>query len=161
MDTTKIDRYWQQYRAATSADSETPDNPSGSFSFGGNPEDAREIARLVIAGVKTATGSLLWVYVADGESPPRAGDYWVITDGGENPICIIQDTDVQVIPYDQVTIDYAIDGGEGDLTMDSWREIYWDYILAECTRIRREPNEQVTLVMERFRLVYGEPLNDF
>ncbi len=85
----------------------------------------------------------------------------MITDGGENPICIFQDTDVQVIPYDQVTIDYAIEGGEGDLTMDSWREIYWDYILAECTRIHREPSEQVPLVMERFRLVYGEPLNDF
>ncbi len=74
MDNTKIDHYWQQYRAATSADSETPDKPSGSFSFEGNPEDAGEITRLVIAGVKTATGSLLWAYEADGEPLPWVGD---------------------------------------------------------------------------------------
>lgn len=157
MSSSQIDRYWQQYLASREKEFEASEKPAGSFSFGSTLEDAQEIAVLVLAGIKTATGSLLWSYESEGKPLPRAGDFWVITGGADNPICIIRDTDIQIIPYDRVTIDYAIDGGEGDLTLECWRRIYWPYILSECARIDREPSEQIPLVMERFRLEYGEP----
>src|SRR5262245_5929242 len=71
---------------------------------------------------------------------------------------VIKTTDVRIIPFDEVTADYAWDGGEEDRDLASWREIYWAYIERECQRIGLEPTTKAPLVMERFRLVYGELL---
>lgn len=157
MGESNIDRYWQQFLASPSAESKARERPAGSFFFGITPEDALEISKLVLAGKKTATGSLLWSYEADGKPVPQERDYWVVTDGRDNPVCIIQSTDVRVIPFDEVTEDYAVDGGEGDLSLESWRQMYWRYIASECERIDREPSVKAPLVMERFRVVYDKP----
>jgi uncharacterized protein YhfF len=74
------------------------------------------------------------------------------------PVCIIKTTDVRVIPFDEVAANYAWDGGEEDQSLESWRKIYWEYIERECQRIGVEPNTKAPLVMERFRVVYAEPL---
>ena len=42
--------------------------------FGFTPQDATEIAQPVLDGVKTATGSPLWSYEADGKELPRTRD---------------------------------------------------------------------------------------
>lgn len=153
----KVDLYWQQFLASLASTAETPTTYWGSNSFGFTEEDARDIAALVLAGTKTATGSLLWSYEADGKRVPRAGDYWIVTKGPDDPVCLVQTTEIRVIPFDQVTVDYARDGGEGDRSLEGWHEMYWRYILAECARIGRAPSEQAPLVMERFRVVYREP----
>ena len=116
------------------------------------------ITPLVFTGVKTATGSLQWVYEADGRMPPKAGDYSIVTDGNGEPVCIILDTEVRIIPFDEVDESFAWDGGEEDRTLESWRQIYREYISLECARIGREPTPQTPLVCERFRVVYKEPL---
>jgi len=36
--------------------------------------------------------------------------------------------------------------------------MYWEYIVSECKRIGREPDVKAPLAMERFRVVYSEPL---
>jgi hypothetical protein len=41
----------------------------------------------------------------------------------------------------------------GDCSRKSWRQIYWKYIYLECTRIGREPNLKVPMIMERFAVV--------
>jgi hypothetical protein len=42
--------------------------------------------------------------------------------------------------------------------MADWRRIYWKYIVFECAKVGREPDEKTPLVMERFRVVYRQPL---
>ena len=66
---------------------------------------------------------------------------------------MIETVEVRVIPYDEVGGDYARDGGEGDRTLASWREGYWDYIVSECRRIGRDPARDAPLNMERFRCI--------
>ena len=154
----KVERYWGQFLSSFPPGSEPADDFVESFFFGTEPEGAREISKLVLDGQKTATGSVLWSYETDGKPVPKAGDYWIVTDGGDDPVCIIQTTDVSVIPFDEVPEEYARDGGEGDRTLVSWRRMYWDYIVSECARACREPSQATPLVMERFRVVYREPL---
>ena len=156
--TKNVDLYWEQFLASLPANAQPSAGYSGSDSFGFTEDDARDIAALVLSGTKTATGSLLWSYEADSKRVPRAGDYWIVTKGRDDPACVVQTTEVRVIPFDQVTSDYARDGGEGDLSLEGWRETYWHYIVAECGRIARAPSEQTPLVMERFRVVYRGPL---
>jgi uncharacterized protein YhfF len=154
------DWYWQAYRSSLPAGVDPPAPYVESFTFGFTADDASEIASLVLDGAKTATGSVLWSYEADGKSIPRVGDHWIVCDGGGAPVCIIRTTDVAIIPFDEVPETYAVEGGEGDRTLATWRPMYWRYIESECRRIGREPDPKAPLVMERFTVVYrGAPPN--
>jgi len=156
--TTNVERYWNQYLISIPGGQKQPSHYVESFAFGFTPADAREIAQLVLSGTKTATGSVLWSYDADKKPLPIVGDLWIVIAGSDAPVCIIETTEVRIIPFDEVTADYAWEGGEGDRRLESWREIYWEYIERECQRIGFEPNTKAPLVMERFRVVYAEPL---
>jgi uncharacterized protein YhfF len=154
-----VDRYWEQYLATLPPHADRPSRYVESFSFGFTPEDASEIALLVLEKTKTATGSPLWSYEADGKPMPTTGDHWVVMNGSGDTVCIIRTTDVTIIPFDEVAEDYARAGGEGDRTLATWRGMYWRYIVSECRRIGRDPSEKAPLVMERFIVVYREPLH--
>jgi uncharacterized protein YhfF len=155
---TNVDRYWDQFLVSLPNEPEKPPRYIESFFFGTKPEDTKEISALVLAGTKTATGAVLWAYEADGKPLPQVGDYWIVTNGGDDPVCIIQTMEVRVLPFNEVGEEYAYDGGEGDRSLLSWRTIYWDYIVSECVRIGREPSEKAPLVMERFAVIYRDPL---
>jgi len=156
--TTNVERYWHQYLTSIPGGQDSSSRYVESFAFGFTAADAREIAQLVLNGTKTATGSLLWSYDADKKPLPIVGDLWVVIAGSDAPVCIITTTEVRIIPFDEVTADYAWEGGEGDRCLESWREIYWEYIDRECQRIGLQPNTKAPLVMERFRVVYAEAL---
>jgi len=156
--TTNIDRYWEQYATSTVAGAKSPSRCAGTTAFGITWNDAREIAALVRNGTKTASGGLVWSNEADGNPVSRPGDFRVVIAGPDEPVCIIETTDVRVFPYDEVPAEYAWEGGEGDRTVGDWRRMYWKYIVAECERIGREPTVKAPLAMERFHLVYSEPL---
>ncbi len=154
----KADRYWAQFLSSLPDGSERPRQYYEAFYFGSTKESARLITPLVLNGIKTATGSLQWVYEAEGRTPPKAGDYSIVTDGDHEPVCIIRDTEVRILPFDEVDEAFAWDGGEEDRTLESWRQIYSDYIRLECARIGRELTPKTPLVCERFKVEYKEPL---
>lgn len=154
---TNVEQYWTQYLSSIPPGEEPPKGYVESFSFGFTPADARDIARLVLNGTKTVTGSVLWSYEADRKPLPVVGDLWVVTAGSDVPVCIIETTDIRVIPFEDVTEGYAWDGGEDDRSLASWRAIYWEYIERECLRIGSAPTTKAPLVMERFRVVYRKP----
>jgi uncharacterized protein YhfF len=149
--------YWAQYLASLPDGSDRPAEYYEAFHFGSSEESCDLITPLVLNGTKTATGSLLWVYEEEGRRPPEAGDYSIVTDAEGGPVCVILDTEIRNIPYDEVDRAFASDGGEEDRTLESWRQIYWEYIISECARIQREPSHKTPLVCERFRVVYKEP----
>ena len=157
---TNVDRYWKQYLNSLPGGIPHQSAYADSFYFGTNRQDAHQISKLVLSGTKTATGSVKWSFEADEKPEPRAGDLSVITNGGDDPVCIIETTEVRIIPFDEVEEDYAVDGGERDRTLDSWRAMYWDHIISECARIGRSPSKKTPLIMERFRVVYSEVLAD-
>lgn len=153
-----MERYWRQFLESLPPESPRPRGFVGAFFFGTKPEGAREIAALVLAGRKTSTGSLNWSYDFDGKPIPQPEDLSIVTDGCDDPVCIIQTTEVRCLPFDEVEASFAYDGGEGDRTLESWRKMYWAYLASECARIGQTPTTKAPLVCERFRVVYKEPL---
>jgi len=87
------------------------------------------------------------------KSLPCVGDHWTVLDGERTPVCVCRTLSVEEIPFDEVTEEYARWGGEGDCSRRSWRQIYWQYICLECTRIGRDPNLKAPMIMERFAVV--------
>lgn len=153
----QIIAYWKQFlNSLNNSSSELPEL-SGFFHFGGK-EDATSIAELVVSGTKTATGSLLWVFESENNPVPSVGEYNIITDSDDRPVCIIETTGLSIVPFDKVESKFAFDCGEGDRTLESWREMYQEYIQSECERIGKIPTSDIPMVCEYFKVVYKEPL---
>ena len=150
------DQYWREYLRSLAVGGDTPTHYLEAFTFGFTPEDATELSALVLEGVKTATGSVLWSLEADEKPIPQIGDHSIVQDGDGRPVCIIRTIDVSILPFDEVPEAYAREGGEDDRTLETWRPMYWEYIVSECQRIGRDPHEKAPLVMERFAVVYPE-----
>src|SRR5262249_25592307 len=127
---TNVDRYWKQYLTSIPADSEPSSSSAGTAAFGIRWSDAGEIAALVLSGTKPAGGTLIWSNEADGTQGARPGDRYVVIAGPDEPVCIIETTEVRIFPYDEVPDEYAWEGGEGDRTVRDWRRIYWKYIVS-------------------------------
>ncbi|WP_392354968.1 ASCH domain-containing protein [Brevundimonas sp. LF-1] len=73
--------------------------------FGDSPELADELLTLVLAGGKRATCSSLASCEAD--IMPTVGEVSVILDGAGVPRCAIRTTEVEIMPFEQVSEDFA------------------------------------------------------
>ena len=145
---------WQAFRQAHG---EIPaDTPYEAWYFGDSSELAEELASLVLSGKKTATASLYWEYEAEGEALPQVNGYSVITDFDGNPLGVIQAVEVRILPFDEVEASFAADEGEGDLSLEFWREAHWRFFSRACAKFNLQPDLKMPVVCERFRLVYTE-----
>jgi uncharacterized protein YhfF len=147
----KIQAFWQKFCEATGTNPETPFQV---WHFGLGHEDARELSDLVLQGKKTATASLVWEYEDKPEDAPVLDGYSVVTDFEGNPRCVVQTTEIRVVPYNKVDAEFAFDEGEGDQSLDYWREVHWDYFSRRCAALGREPNVEMSVNCERFKLLY-------
>lgn len=125
------------------------------WSFGDSPELANELASLVLEGLKTVTCSLKQLYEVEGKNLPQEGAYSVIVDGNDRAIAIIQNVQVVVFPFDQVTEEIADAEGEGDRTITYWTETHKEFFKRECQSIGEPFSTKMEVVCERFELVYA------
>jgi uncharacterized protein YhfF len=149
----QLNSYWQSYLASLPQGVEHPAMPEA-WHFCDNEQDANELAALVLAGVKQATASLYWGYEAEGATPPKEGDLSIIINYAGEPQCIIQSTIVRIVPYNQVSAEFAATEGEGDGSLAYWRRAHWDYFSRECAQIGKTPSEDMPVVTECFRVIY-------
>jgi uncharacterized protein YhfF len=143
--------YWAGFKAA---------NPSvddsrlyGAFAFGDSESLANELGALVVAGTKRATASSLWVLESERRSPPRAGDLSIVTTWSGEPLCVIETTSVEIVPFAEVGADFAATEGEGDGSLAYWRSAHTGFFGRECARIGRQFTKEMPVVCERFRVV--------
>lgn len=153
-DTNRIDAYWQKY--LTGLGPAHPDRAEGYIvdSFGDSPELAEELVALVLAGVKTATCSALWEWQAEGSELPTVGLKTIVLDGKRDPVCILETYEVTILAYEAVDASFAYDEGEGDRSLEYWRQAHWRYFSRTLPRIGKVPSLEMPLVCERFRVVY-------
>lgn len=146
---------WRDYLATPGR----PDAAAGAgysaWYFGDNEQDADELATLVLAGRKRATASALWSYELQGERLPAAGDVSIVTDYGGTAICVIRTTRVDIVPFNEVTAEFAAAEGEGDSSLAYWRRGHWDCFARELAPHGREPAETMPVVCEYFEVVYA------
>jgi len=149
-----VEDFWQAYIDSLPPGAELPTGGYSVWHFCDNESDANELARLARDGVKTATCGLLWSYEAEGETVPQSGDFSVVTDWLGRPICVIQTVEVQVKSFDQVDAAFAYDEGEGDRSYEYWRQAHWRAFTRECQSLGRSPQENMSVVCERFRTIF-------
>lgn len=147
-----VARFWQTFCAEAGQDHSS--RFLEAFHFDDNEADANALTALVLAGIKQATASLVWSLEHDGRAPPRPGDLSVVTYWDGTPACVIETLSVDVMPFEQVSAEFAAVEGEGDGSLDYWRWVHWAYFGRECARLGREPSQHMPVACERFRVVY-------
>ena len=130
------------------------DRPISSFYFGDNQADADELADLVKRGIKRATSTSLWFFEASGQPLPKPGDPHVVTDWAGVAHCMIRTTRVDIVPFDQVTEEYAAVEGEGDGSLEYWKRVHWAYYHRELAGTGYSPTPDMPIVCERFEVVF-------
>ncbi|MCH4056481.1 ASCH domain-containing protein [Lapidilactobacillus gannanensis] len=143
--------YWRRFQEKNSGLSDQ----FQAWSFGDSPQQADELLALVLSGKKVGTASLYQLYRWTNEPLPQVGDYSIILDGAQQPRCIIQTTKIDVVPFADVTAAHAAAEGEGDLSLDYWREVHWQFFSHESAAARYQFNEQDLVVCELFKVVPG------
>nr|WP_258131510.1 MULTISPECIES: ASCH domain-containing protein [unclassified Microbacterium] len=69
--------------------------PVTSFAYPGPLRD--QLSAAILAGLKTSTASLLTDYEQPGEELPQIGQHYQLIDSDEQPIAIVEVTDVRTV----------------------------------------------------------------
>lgn len=154
MDNDQIEAYWRSYLDTLPAGSPLRDEQYVAEGWGDSPQMADELGALIAAGTKTATCSALWEYEAEGSPLPETGSKTIVLDGYNDPLCIVETTEVGVRPYNEVDARFAYEEGEGDRSLEYWREAHWRFFSRTLPNIGKEPTPDMPLVCERFRVIY-------
>jgi|JI10StandDraft_1071094.scaffolds.fasta_scaffold01083_5 uncharacterized protein YhfF/ribosomal protein S18 acetylase RimI-like enzyme len=144
--------YWRAFCERAGAD--LTDRFCESFHFDDNERSADELARLVLSGTKRASAGLQWSFEAAGVLPPKPGDLSIVTNWAGVPQCVIETTDVELVPFDQVGAEFAATEGEGDGSLAYWQSAHQAYFGRECVRLGRQAVPDMPVVCERFRVVW-------
>ena len=124
------------------------------FAFGDSAALANELAELVLSGTKQATAGSLWAFEAEGKALPAPGALSIVTNWAQKPLCVIETKSVEVLPFREVSAQFAATEGEGDGSLSFWREAHRQYFTRECARLGREFTEDMPVVCEVFAVVY-------
>lgn len=155
MDQAKIERYWQAYLATLPDYAAAREQGYVAEQFGDNPDLANRLGSLIVAGTKTATCSALWEWEAEDKPIAEAGLMTIVLDGADEPLCIIETTEVTIRRYDEVDAIFAAEEGEGDRSLEYWRTAHWNFFSRTLPRIGKQATLDMPLVCERFRVVYS------
>ena len=148
-----IQPFWNEFHASVGGD-KVDARFYEAFHFDDNEPSANELAELVLAGTKRASAGLVWSFEAEGRAPPKAGDLSVVTNWQGEPLCVIETKAVAIVPYEEVSEEFAATEGEGDGSLRYWREAHWAYFGRECARIGRVLGMRMPIVCERFEVIY-------
>jgi uncharacterized protein YhfF len=146
------------YWAAFKTDTGTSHDDYDVVEMGDSPKMARELADLIIRGVKRATASLARDYSLEGNLP-KQGDYVIVVDAS-GPRCIWMTTEVNVKPMIDVDEAFAWDEGEGEQTQGWWLAVHRDFFTRQAAREGFAMHDQMSTVFERFKVVWPPEVAD-
>ncbi len=108
----------------------------------------RKLVDAVLRGAKTATAGLRADFEPHTSEPlPQAGDRFVLLDFDDQPVAVVETTELRVLRAGDVDLAFAVEEGEGFETVADWRrahEAFWS---------DREIDDDSMIVAERFKVL--------
>lgn len=112
-----------------------------SWSFG---VDNDKLIELVLMGKKTATTSNY-----DENELPIIGEESIIHFDNEKEACVVKTIDYKIMKFKDMTEELASLEGEGDLSLDYWRKVHFDFFKS----YNPDFNDDTLVVFEEFKVV--------
>ncbi len=146
-----VEDYWKEFQAKNPHYREE-DQPK-SYYYCDNKKDADECAELVVQRIKQATSTSVWWFKKFNEQLPGPGDLAIITNWDGVPKAVVKTTRVENIKYKDITPEYAIIEGEGDKSLEYWKDVHWKYYSNEMKELGEIPSEEMEIVCEYFETI--------
>ncbi len=144
--------FWEQYLTETGQQREDA-SYAGELQFENTGAVGQTQLLLLLSGKKTALFSPFDFYVINRLPLPLTGAFYLVVDSTREPECIIELTDVQVLPFGEVTWEMAQLEGE-DADFDAWKDKQREYLEEEAALSGFDVNAETKLLFEKFRVVY-------
>lgn len=148
----KIQDYWNEYLAKTGQNKDET-GFSGELVFEDVSQFGIEKINLILSGQKTVIFSPFDAYAINREPIPVNGELYIVEDRNKNPVCIIEVTDVNVIPFCDISWELARREGE-DENLEQWRDKQKEYMEDEADLCGFEFNMGSRVVCQIFNVVY-------
>lgn len=107
---------------------------------------------MVVKDKKTATTSAHVFYELEKEPLPEVGQYFIVLNSKDEPQAIIQIEEVEVLPMNQVTENFALAEGAGDYTY--WWNAHEKFLTNILKIYKLEFSPDMLVVCERFKTVF-------
>ena len=103
---------------------------------------------------------MLWVHEVESRRLPKPGDLSIVTNFAGDPLCVIETQRVDIVPFKEVSQEFAATEGEGDGSLAYWRRAHEAFFGRECRRIGRQATQDMPVVCERFEVIYRAGAGD-
>lgn len=117
-------------------------------------DDSDKLADLTVNGIKTATCSAYCWYENGEEELPKVGEYSVILNSKDDAVCVIKTNKVYIERFKNISSEHAYKEGEGDRSLEYWRQVHRNFFTKELIEIGRNFSEDMELVCEEFEVVF-------
>ncbi len=144
---------FQLYLEAMLGGWEPPTRVLDVFHFGNEPRLSAKLVHLVTKGIKRGTTGWLEAAKHDGSPVPELGTVSIVTDGFGYAACAIRTERVERLRFAEITAEHAFAEGEGDRTLEDWREGHVRYFQSEARELGLEFTEDAIVVFEHFRVL--------
>lgn len=147
----RVEDFWRAFCAGIRL---PVDTPYQAWYFGDTPALAHELVELVLHGPKRATAGLSAV---NDELPlvkPAPDGYSVVTELDGTPRAVIRTTLLERRRFRDVDAAFAWDEGEGDRTLEDWKDGHRRFFTREMSAVGRTFDEDMAVDLERFELLY-------
>ncbi len=122
------------------------------WQYGAAPD---KLAELTLSGIKTATASAFEPYELDEtEELPQVNSHSVILNSKDEAVCVIQTTNIEIVPFKEVPAKQAFKEGEGDRSLAYWRDVHEEFFTNELSKYGLTFTEDMLVVCEEFEVVY-------
>lgn len=108
----------------------------------------KQLVDSVLRGDKTATAGLRADHEPHSDEPlPQIGDRSVLLGFDDEPVAVVEATEVRVLRVADVDLAFALDEGEGFETVADWRRAHEEFWADH------EIDDETLIVAERFKVV--------
>ena len=134
-----------------------PDHPkvSGILPLGDTADANERLLGLILDRRCTALISSLYRWQQTGREIPAAGEFWLCTDSGGRPRCILRTEPTQLIPYRSMTEELIRREGR-ESSLRAWQERWRPVLFSEARERNRVFSLDQLMVVMCFQLVYFE-----
>ena len=147
----RVERFWRDFCAQVQL---PPRTEYQAWYFGDSPALAHELVELILHGPKRATAGLSAVNDGLPDAKPVAGGYSVVTEHDGTPRAVIRTTSLERRAFREVDAAFAWDEGEGDRTIEDWKDCHRRFFTRELAGGGRTFDESMEVDLERFELLY-------
>jgi len=144
--------FWKKY-LETTGQKEGEAVYSGELVFEDTGMTGQTQLSLLLSGAKTAMFTPLETIEINMEKMPVTGEVYVVLDSKEEPRCIIELTDVKILPVNEIPWDLARRDGEDENILD-WQNKMENFLDEEADLCGFEALPDSKIVCELFKVIY-------